>query len=152
MAANTTTDLLLDLWVSTEALEGVHPLVVWASREVVVEVIFCFLVYLKMHITEVKYYKGSMCKIGSLIFQTIFRVYDPLLYLITTCMYVFLWSKYISAFFYLLYHIRNLHTYCTKQFIRSYDDCSYTERSVVCDALVQGRFLHIWLKQGILSF
>jgi len=37
MAANTTTDLLLDLWVSTEALEGVQPLVVWASREVVVE-------------------------------------------------------------------------------------------------------------------
>lgn len=37
MAANITTDLLLDLWVSTEELEGVHPLVVWASREVVVE-------------------------------------------------------------------------------------------------------------------
>jgi len=38
MAANITTDLLLDLWVSTEALEGVHPLVVWASREVEVVV------------------------------------------------------------------------------------------------------------------
>jgi len=34
MAANTTTDLPLDLWASTEGLEGVHHLVVWASREV----------------------------------------------------------------------------------------------------------------------
>ena len=40
--ANTTTDLPLDPWASTEGLEGVHHLVVWASREVVAEVIFKF--------------------------------------------------------------------------------------------------------------
>ena len=95
MAANTTTDLLLDLWVSTEALEGVHPLVVWASREVVVEVIFCFLVYLKMHITkQVKYYKSFFSQalhVQNRIFDIpdFFRVHDPLLYLIYYNLYVF---------------------------------------------------------------